>query len=317
LFEQIEARRAAAQKQAPPKPAPPPPARKVSPPKPAAVQKVAPPPEKAPAQKVPDGLRENLRDCGFSEANIDAALDHGLRDFNQCCDYITALMEGRKPPSTLTALQEQLFSELVDTFDPEDLHSAFAQTHSEDRDTIIQWICQRQEMENATVPDVTDEMLWSEVDWIIAGRPDDRMPIGIAPLGKTRVTHVIVETDELKAEKQALEKQRKERAALAAMISVRRGINTKEHTEAPPASKGAPRGPFQIKFALQERSLMEKFEEGVTVGEVFARLREKGVDNVKLVLSGQVAVTIAPEDAEKKLADCVPDRRFACRTVPV
>jgi hypothetical protein len=66
--------------------------------------------------------------------------------------------------------QEKVAAELCDTFSPEDLRSALRATGSADRDRVIEWI-----------------LAWSEVEWIIANGPDDRMPIGIEPIVRPRV----------------------------------------------------------------------------------------------------------------------------------
>jgi hypothetical protein len=88
--------------------------------------------------------------------------------------------------------------------------------------------------------------------------------------------------------------------------------------EASPRARSAAGGSFQIRFKLDRTAITETFEETVTVGEVFARVREKvGIEDLKLVIAGVKPVTIEERDASKPLAACVTDRRFACTIVPL
>jgi hypothetical protein len=251
-------------------------------------------------------------------------------EFNVCCSYTPVLEIGGTPPpfrprdaAPLTPEQEKVAAELSGTFSPEDLRNAFRATGSADRDRVIEWILATPEEREdaASEPEVTDEMLWSEVEWIIADRPQDRMPIGIEPIVRPRVTRPAPGTDDAERRAAAPDK-RAEWAQISSGIAVRRGQQTAARGSAPVQatvkSRQAIGGPFQIRFRLDRAALTENFEETVTVGDVIARLREKaGVNNVKLAIVGPPTVTLTVEDAHRKLADCVADRRFACTIVPV
>jgi hypothetical protein len=63
----------------------------------------------------------------------------------------------------------------------------------------------------------------------------------------------------------------------------------------------------------------EKFDENVTVGELFAWLREKAETcEVKLVIPGIRPITLTEEQSDKRLTECgVKERRCLLKVEPL
>jgi hypothetical protein len=250
---------------------------------------------------------------------VNEVIEKGGREFNQCCEYIDAILEGKSPPSLgLTPQQRQVLEKLSEMFSRDEILMALHETKSHDADEVVEWICAYQRRSQIQPTDeATDEMLWSEVDWIIAGRPEGRLPLGILPPPKPQVIKP-VETEETRRQKEAEQRAMRERAELLASIKARQGIKP----AVAPAPAAAPRtagGPYQLSFQLPSGRRMEKFDEDVTVGDLFLWLREKaGTTGVKLVIPGLQATTLTEEQGDQRLTQCgLTDRRFLLKVVPV
>jgi hypothetical protein len=327
---QLEARRrAGAQQQRAP---PPPPQQQQQPRAAAPPPKVAPPPAVvAPTQ--PDFeegpialLRHNLLDCDFPENLVDQVVARGGRAFNECCDYIDAVLEGRAPPTlgaqeetALTPRQQEVLTALSEMFAKDVILMALREANSDDSDQIIEWICAYQRRSQGLPTDeVTDEMLWSEVDWIIAGRPEGRLPWGVEPPPKPKVIKP-VEDEETRRQRRAEERAARERAEVLESIKARQGIKTAAPAQPSAAPRPPPAGPYQLSFQLPNGRRTEKFDENVTVNDLFIWLRETvGVSGVKLVIPGLQTIILTEEQGDQKLAQCgLKDRRFLLKVEPV
>jgi hypothetical protein len=294
FFQQLEQQRKRRVDQKPNSkpPPPPPPPRDPSPP-PAAAE-----PDSDPGFSM-DELKQNLRDMGFADELIAEALGKGGWEFNECCEYINARMSKQPlPPFSarpgaeelpLMPEQQLLVETFTGTFLREELVFGCIATKSADEQAVFDWIERYQngdekkpEIPKAQAkPTVSDNALWAEVDWILAGRPYDKAPICRAVKAPSGSEQTKAVSSFSKAENERLRR----RIELEQRIKTHQALNSSVQKQgARPsgaAQNQAPSRPFCIQFKLPTappRSVTFEFPPDAKIADMVAKLRQKHGD---------------------------------------